>query len=954
MNTTPDLNFVRQHINSNPTFVSDHFALMNTQGLQADKLAKIYNFLEDAVFDLFAVVEDWHMSRFTRKSHPFFLAASTPPDSERTGHQNGGLILFARPSVHSRISRISTSERFVRFHIDTTSYAVVYLEPSLSIRDFIATLTAVEDCDVILGDLNVRLGSYFGCGPSAPRERFENLSDWLTKNSFTPLFPTSGDPGLDHVLVKDCSFASYKVIPANDIQIDSDHPLLFCNFVNAQTRPAPDQSNGLRRPFLGSLKFPIVREQLASAYDRLAPSIDAGLHLTEQAIRSAKSLAERQSAIDNIDDLLTNAITDITNTILGTYDACAIKRKFERNAQLESLQNAYSVPEMSRIWKRAQRSRAAHHVSSDPARNAQDDFKTYWSDTWKAGSPLPTRPPDSNPEFSDFSFNPDGINDLFTASSTTKAIRSYPTDKSAGFDGIHIKVLQCLSFLSFAGRPESDHQFLSTQPDRSSNASPRPRTHFPFAEHLARFFSLITSAQTTPSSWGTAVVTMAVKDSSLPATPSNCRPIAGLKMFRRLYEKLLSKYFVGERDWRQLHPAQAGCRHRWSCLTTLLCSEYQSRESPSFPTVWLDISNAHASVKAEDVIAVLRKRNAPQYIFPLVWSILTQGSSCEIVVNDFRLPAIFPSVGLPQGSPLASIFFNFVIDDLCVILNERVDSRKTSLQMYSTNLFADDIKSREPNGEIMQTTVAKASDWCSDHNFILSSRKSALAASEPTQIDLYPGSPLRQTDSYKYLGMPDSISGLDIEAFLIQTVLRMDALLVVFMGSGGNWPSRVRLGLYRTFCLPIGDYGGPFFYYWVIADGSRLQSNAWRSMEHHYARAVSWITGMAETASNRQVLRSMTGLLPPTERFRHLTLSLNLHVSSAHPSNPCTALVRTRNLSSSSDLINGLRRRDLVEAFESARRRYHPRSDQPSVLSFRPSYVIYGLNAYFLTLVISA
>jgi hypothetical protein len=105
-------------------------AYVNAQGLTAEKLQIACNWILEANFDMVIISETWLINQDSFITNPLYLTQSLPPSISRiSGHQNGGLLILAHPSLLESITIISTTEYSILMDIHGTKIATVYFPP---------------------------------------------------------------------------------------------------------------------------------------------------------------------------------------------------------------------------------------------------------------------------------------------------------------------------------------------------------------------------------------------------------------------------------------------------------------------------------------------------------------------------------------------------------------------------------------------------------------------------------------------------------------------------------------------------------------------------------------------------------------------------------------------------------------------------------------------------------
>ncbi|KAK0537534.1 hypothetical protein OC842_001587 [Tilletia horrida] len=327
------------------------------------------------------------------------------------------------------------------------------------------------DCDVILGDFNVRLGPMLGTsGEASPLARYHLLALWMAGADMAALPPSIDSTATsrwDHVLVEselwETLSSALTIFTADPALLPTDHPALQLRVpLQPASCPldeaAPDP--GLARMHLGRLHKPGAWRRLQEAYDVLCPLVDDKLTRAEEAVRCAASdEALRQEVVDAADAVLHEAVLSAGFCTLGKYDVNITRARFDwtRARLAHSVQPA----DAERLWRKALRGRNRPMVASDDGaaggRTVRDEAVEVWGAAWGAHLPPPTQPPDGRLPPGPVNALSDTFARHFSVSDVERVIRRYPRHKTGGEDGDHGLLFAALSF---------------DQPDRTSPPAP--------------------------------------------------------------------------------------------------------------------------------------------------------------------------------------------------------------------------------------------------------------------------------------------------------------------------------------------------------------------------------------------------------------------------------------------------------------------------------------------------
>ncbi|KAE8216893.1 hypothetical protein CF319_g8879, partial [Tilletia indica] len=942
----------------------------NTKGLQLPKFLAVRQWLSEGV-DLVGVLESWYLNQHFYAADPSFLVASEPlPSSPSWRRKDDGLVILASPRVRESVISITRSHFFIRLVLPGLTIGFVYAPPRLSDAAFLEIFRNLEDCDVVLGDLNVRIDPMLGSsGSAAPLGRYHALALWMSASDFCALPPSlsSASSRWDHVLVKhslwDSLSSALQIIDSATLDIKTDHPALHLRFpllsADSEANAVADPDPGLSRIHLGRLHKPGAWQRLQDVYSALCPAVDLRLQLAEDAVRAeALGEVERQAVVDAVDGVLHEAVLAAGFGTLGQYDVkVARSRPDWTKARLEESANSFDA---ERLWRKALRGKDRPLVASAAAGSAGISVKKeaaeFWGSVWGAEGAPPVQPPDGRLPPRPVRVDADPLASHFTIEAVERAIRRYPKHKSGGEDGDHGLLLAALSYT----QPLPDPGTIPSPPRPAPSPSPaqspalpapgsvrcsarlqarrstlNPRAapfvplstrpppapeQLPFPVQLARLFRLCAACRVIPRRWGRALVHLIPKDKLGLPTPQTSRPIAMLPMFRRLFESIFVRQLTGDSRWARLHPGQSGFRRGWSCASALLCNHVASSSRPI--AIYLDLQNAFASVGAEDEMDVLRQRDAPLAVRQQAWALLTTGACASLVVNGSRTEVIPLWRGLQQGSICSPAFFNLLIDELLHILNAGRPPEDPAAIFY-----ADDGALLAQDALEAQKLLDQAAEWAKHRGLRFNVRKCGVVAHVPISLTLA-GQGLPQVPSYRYLGIPRSPDGLDLASYLERKLEAMRGVLRRLRAVGGNWTSMGRLAVFQSHCASLLDFGGGLVHHFSLLPSSTISPTQLDDLDSFFDDAACWITDLP--SRRRLVAHSMCGMVTGRLRLEHLALGLEQHLASAHRRNPASALLRRQppaHALGHSELIASLRASPLSVSFLRARReqqRAHP------------------------------
>ena len=487
---------------------------VNAHGLCMAKLRAAIGHLSQNM--ILFVSETWHIQDAKMRTCEGVMAIS--PELHRTpvSRGKGGLALFAHESVASRLHIVSTGEHHLSAKIDGISVSGIYLPPSMECATVKATLDALpESTDMILGDLNVRLGRHTR---SIEQERCDAISGWCSRKGLRTRGSRkrrSRSSLIDHVLARASTHSKeYHVVKA---PFETDHPLL-----SIQVR-----TNG-RNTAKHTARFNIHRLKSADVAKRLCNAVETrATKACDKLVETSQSHQARDArqTIESLDgDLVCMVQKALTETV-GTRRPAGLYTRGGA-AKPKSTDTATAIMAI----RAAQRESKAkcELVSLDETLTPHEEAVKHYTAIYRRTVERPReRWHSTNPT------SPE----LETAQTVADAIKAYPSGKSPGVDGIDRRVMWMLT-----------------------NAPVYMRL-------LKSLYNMCLRTGLTPRRWNQSVIAPIPKAGKDPKYISNRRPVALTVLFRRIFEKLILQQIVNS---VKLNRGQASFRHGFSCSTQIL------------------------------------------------------------------------------------------------------------------------------------------------------------------------------------------------------------------------------------------------------------------------------------------------------------------------------------------------------------------------------------------------
>ena len=825
----------------------------NVYGLTARKLHTLLHLLESETYQLICLTESWWLNEPLWATHPLTVHSSMKPATPRTtGHENGGILIMASPSLRPWCRPIHATQYTVSISFGTVLATLCYFPPSLPTTNIIDLLTTTPTSSIYLGDFNARFGDLNQDTERSPALRAQAYLDWFHTRDipYCPRdFLASSSPcRLDHIFSSTPLHWSSHPSSIHDIQ--SDHPFMSIHLqARLQPLPAEKPIKDTERLPIQLLRCKAIQKTVCETYNAncslndvdIVGSLLLNLHQTDQRFNSSEWL----EMLDKVDTLIRFAIFNSTKDVIGSYQVNKEKTRIEN--PLKKMDDCTDHPSAIRLFKRACRAEVVRILSSNPEITAMEEAVDFYGSLW---NPNPDRPPLAAP-LQDIATN----DFFFSCKQLKQVVKRYPNQKSGGNDGLHIRIYKSL---------------LNSK----------------MSIHLCSLFSLIYKTGITPSAWNEGLTHLIPKKKEEP-TAATTRPICLTLMNRRLFEMLCFNMWVSE-PWFQPHYTQSGSRRGYSALTQAMASDDISKRG--FPlTVLLDIKKAFDSVRHNDILAALQEKGVPERPLALLSSLFFTSNTTRLVVNGEVSDPIPFTRGIFQGSVMSPILFELWIDSLAYELDA---TRPENDPIPRALFYVDDIALKAKTQEEMQRLLKICEDWSRAHGIEFNVNKSYFLGSGRRFL-LYDRE-LPSSDEQLYLGFPHTSKGIRWDTLVNELVNKAAKTLAFLRKVGPHWPEWVKSILFKVFVRSRMEYGAPVILEWSRRSGAteRHTREILKPLDDLLDDSTRWIFNTA-TKKNLVVLRAMLFVPDCYERFTWLRASFDQHVLKLTPDSPFMVL---RNL----------------------------------------------------------
>jgi len=822
-------------------------AYVNVQGLTADKLQTINTWILDAHFDLVIIAETWLINQDTYVTNPFYLTQSSNPLQHRlSGHQNGGLLVLVHPSLHPAITVKIITEFTILFTIHDTTIATVYLPPQLSDSSILSELHQMNSPDILLGDINIRLGTASGDTTTTNPSRRHAINTWTASQHLRYIKNSNAEISrTDHVYAQKSITWSYHW----QLPFKSDHGLMSLSIpIKKESTPLTPTTRFNFKPFFNSF-FSLA---FASHYEHyIAPQIlietDATLELCLHSM-ILPSTEDTQALIDSSYESLISSLQGAMSRHLTTYDAKLVKSQADFTMNLPT---TASNTQITRAFKRSQRSREANNPIQSRSTNLSplEDCLQHYKNLYACPEDPPCIKRTNDLEFSL----------QFTPTLIRSTIRKYSNAKAIGLDNIHPLVLKSLT------------------------CSPT------FLRILVNLFQIFAATGLVPSNFSSCRLHLLLKQKNEPVA-SKTRPIVLSSILRRIFERCLMKVWSwNPQNWMALHPSQAGFRRGFNCHSHLLLSDEISRRDNPL-SVFLDLSSAFDNLRWNKLDLLLSDLSCPPSSHSLILSLICKPALLELSVNQSNPVSLTTHKGVFQGGGISAFIFALYINPLACSLNLTAPTHRPLAL-----LFADDVQLKPRSHPEAQKLLDICSDYALSFSMTWNLNKCAVLGS---CLPLVLSNKLIPTAmTYKYLGMVHTAKGVDWLSTLQVALQKQKHLLTAL--ADNPWPSRVRLVVYRTFVRPLTDYCAAPATIWAER-APQTRAMVSRDLVAHHQAALRFIF---RVRTYSKVLDFLSGLGPVTHHLNTLRCGLARFLKSMDSTNPLLAALRTYQLSSSSHFL---------------------------------------------------
>ncbi|XP_055529426.1 uncharacterized protein LOC129721179 [Wyeomyia smithii] len=395
-----------------------------------------------------------------------------------------------------------------------------------------------------------------------------------------------------------------------------------------------------------------------------------------------------------------------------------------------------------------------------------------------------------------------------------------------------------------------------------------------------KLFNKLIRNNVIPKAWRQVKI-IAIKKPDKPAADHRSyRPIAMLSCIRKLLEKMILRRLDNWAETtNQLSETQFGFRRGKGpndCLALLATeAEMALGSKQQMTSVFLDITGAFDSVSIEILSEKLHQRGFSPILTNFLINLLSEK---HLLFNHGSSTITRTSyMGLPQGSCLSPLLYNFYISDIDTCLTDGCTMRQLAddCVVSVTASLAVDMKNS------LQNTLDNLTSWASCLGIEFSLEKTEMVVFSkkrpPPRLELVlSGRPITQSPSFKYLGVwYDSKCTWEkhINYLKQRCQPRINFLRMVTGTSWGAHPEDL-IRLYQTTILPVIEYGSICFR--GVAASHMLK------LERIQYRCLRIALGCMQS-THTMSLEVIAGILPLKERLFELAFRFLIRSEIANP-----------------------------------------------------------------------
>jgi hypothetical protein len=308
-----------------------------------------------------------------------------------------------------------------------------------------------------------------------------------------------------------------------------------------------------------------------------------------------------------------------------------------------------------------------------------------------------------------------------------------------------------------------------------------------------------------PRSWTSADLVMIPKTENAEANPKDYRPVALLSHTRKVVERAVA--WEIQKVW-SLSRGQHGYRAGTGAHFAVHLAHLQLQHNTNLRLVCLDLSGAFDKAKVATIQEEISKLKINDGIKRLADIFATTSTWMHVGQQGF-----WTEQGVAQGSALSPTLWNLFIDTL--------QQRLEGCIGVETIVYADDVALLVDRTDIASANRALqiCHEWASEHNATWNVDKccTVQAATEESLGLELGGKIINMVSSAKYLGIPFSSNGMDVERHVLDCITKANKKTQALLGLGivssfgktlnAELTIPAAISTFKGFIRPILEYG---------------------------------------------------------------------------------------------------------------------------------------------------
>ena len=391
-------------------------------------------------------------------------------------------------------------------------------------------------------------------------------------------------------------------------------------------------------------------------------------------------------------------------------------------------------------------------------------------------------------------------------------------------------------------------------------------------EYIIKMYNACLKMQHFPDIWKRGTIITILKPNEDKTIPRSYRPITLLPILGKNFETIIKNRLWNKLETKIPHfqfgfkPGNSTQHPLFVLINNLQCSHLENKFSGA---LFLDISKAFDSIWHAGLLFKLNYLGTPHYLTKIILSFLNQ-RTLQVKINNTLSYSFIPQQGVPQGSPLSPLLYNFFSYDIFKL---------TNLNAYILQ-FADDTcliahnKNRNKMLEQLQALTNEVTSWFLKWRLLPNPKKTQLLlpyqniAKRPQSITML-NTTIDPSHVAKYLGiyLDSKITLVKHAQTIKKEIIKRAKYFKILRYKDSGVSTNTAVYIYKSTCRPLLDY-----YRIVSACGSKKMQKAIEVSETSALRAITKIRHSSNPLHNpsNNSLYSRCKIEKITERFYDL------------------------------------------------------------------------------------